>query len=113
MGMFDTVRIEVALPGGYEGKDFQTKDLSCEMNTFVLRRNGLFLQLPEKDEKGQPLLFNTHFDGRLQFYDYCGAGLFKYEAIFLDGYLMGICRVTENSYSLPSPADEEINNAGD
>lgn len=44
MGMFDRLSCAMPLPDGYVAADgeFQTKDLSCELNDYAITEDGIF-----------------------------------------------------------------------
>jgi hypothetical protein len=118
MGMFDNVRCDVPLPDGYraEGNVFQTKDLDCDMDTYVIRADGHLAKATDYDD-GKPTDFrDIEFHGWLNFYDYgvVGTGAptachpngepirewHEYRAKFTDGRLVKIEVVPD----LPAPA---------
>jgi len=89
MGMFDTVRCELPLPGEPKPTStawLQTKDFHCYLDTYTIKADGT-LQGPNG-----PMPFH----GMMNFYTFDGPDLahngmwFEYEAKFTDGKLDGI-----------------------
>jgi len=95
MGMFDYVYCYRKLPGPRAPNDlYQTKDLDCAMNTFIITIDGqlcvayrLYGWSSDQDQKytcGPRIDFN----GELQFYDYAEDKTWcNYRALFRHGWL--------------------------
>lgn len=83
MGMFDTIKCEVELPGERRPSSsawLQSKSLECWCWIYTITATGKLVG-PRGDES---------FDGPLNFYAYENDIWFEYEAEFTDGELKGI-----------------------
>ncbi len=101
MGMFDEIRVEVPLPGGYQPPDgvFQTKDLENRLETYVITSEGR-LMMTDAQEHLKPqeaLPLDLEFHGVLHFHDYLSTplpgfpvGYYEWRAKFTDGTLVNI-----------------------
>ena len=93
MGMFDDVKCKRTMPDGFEGEWFQSKDLSCELNTFEITDDGRFVQTGDcQDGKADlPVPKEIDFHGWLNFYTNDKTrGWLEYNAKFTDGRLVKI-----------------------
>lgn len=96
MGMFDNLRVEVEVPGLREGapNEFQTKDLECELNDYIISSNGRLLKrvssgiVEDTNSKKGNLEFvrDMNLDGELEFHD----GVQAFVALFEKGNLVSI-----------------------
>ena len=84
MGMFDTVVCRIHLPGtprtrypDYE--DFQTKDLACQLDTFIIETDGRLI-----NERG----FLFRHNGVITFKGQIGGERRAFDAHFADGRLV-------------------------
>lgn len=91
MGMFDDLRCEIPLPpGGWVSPyDFQTKDLDCEFDKYVITKDRRLTRNGE----------TIDFHGTLNFYKYDGKYRHEYNAKFTDGQLVKICLVNSSDKS--------------
>ena len=106
MGMFDTIICEYPLPDEWENANFQSKDLKCELDTYVITSGGRLVL------KRDSSVTDTNHHGFLYFYDFPlgsydvrldgahrystlrdDARLITYEAKFTDGQLVEIKRL--------------------
>lgn len=113
MGLFDTVYIEVELPDGYKGKEFQTKDLDCLLDEIKITADGKLMRLhydlvksdqtsgkrewpifKRENEEWRPLILRDRpFHGIMEFYTREKDIWYEYEAKFTDGQLVEIIKV--------------------
>lgn len=119
MGMFDDVRVEYPLPDKEaQDDDFQTKDLDCLMDAYVITKDGRLVkhewdteETPQAEKpypnaepgtmqylfgflrkkEGSERVIDTEYHGMLHFY----SGDYAYLAKFTDGTLVSIRRVGE------------------
>lgn len=84
MGMFDTVRCEVSLPGNPQPPPnawMQTKDFHCLLDTYTIRADGSLI-----GPKGERI----DYHGMLDFGAYENEISYDYRAKFTDGALVEI-----------------------
>ncbi len=114
MGMFDYLRCEVPLPDGYEpvpnpeegepvgrlGR-FQTKAFGCEMNEYVITKDGRletecvhWVREAGKLKRIVRHIYDVHFCGIVYFYDGIDGDWHEYDAEFVDSKLVEIVVVT-------------------
>jgi hypothetical protein len=55
MGMYDEVNFKCRMPDGYEGELFQTKDLYCRLDGYVISPAGRLIREKSWDESDRPL----------------------------------------------------------
>ncbi len=130
MGMFDYIVCRYPLPGKApsfikKGHMFQTKDLECLLETYIISSNG---RLSHSDFSGKINFYTSNIAG-------AGAGIYTstgenaesvdYEAIFKDGYLISITETERTCVpALPAsnmfsaldrkkPTEEELQKAKD
>lgn len=106
MGMFDYLKVEVGLPDGTsgEGREFQTKDLECLLETYTITADGLLLRQQVDMEwvsdatvalggylkpiDGSETITEIPFHGDITFYEGLNDGVFRdYVARFTEGKL--------------------------
>jgi hypothetical protein len=90
MGMFDYVICEVPLPDGYVPPDggFQSKDLDCDLDTYVIRADGRLTKALDFDDgdRRKPSEFrDSDFHGWFNFYDFGKVGVGASTAIYPNG----------------------------
>ena len=95
MGMFDDIKCKRVMPDGFEGEWFQSKDLSCDLNTFEITDDGHLVQTGECPIEGGkqdlPTPKESDFHGWLNFYTHDKSGKWReYNAKFTDGRLVKI-----------------------
>lgn len=111
MGMYDDIKVLVPLPDGFDGKNFQSKDLECLLDQYEIRKDGTLWKLvyelvdnPNYDKEKPPFavgnaLFkreNEHwvqedFHGFICFYGMGESNEWhEYVAKFTDGKLVEI-----------------------
>ncbi len=49
MGMFDTVHFDYIMPDGINGKCYQTKDLDCNLEDFIITEKGELIKSPTSE----------------------------------------------------------------
>ncbi len=62
--MFDYVRCEAPLPDGFDGGEFQTKNLGCDLERYRITRDGRLVL--ESDIEG--VVQDVNYTGTLNFY---------------------------------------------
>jgi hypothetical protein len=109
MGLFDTITCKYPLPlPQFQGADFQTKDLECQMDCYEIREDGtLWMQKYEIEDRSDPnaegiarlcgMLSRvnlrwepTKYTGSVDFYEWLNPGWVEFCAIFIDGKLTHI-----------------------
>jgi hypothetical protein len=89
MGMFDWIRCEYPLPDPkHQQLDFQTKDLDCLLDTYVISAAGRLIRESRRDDSTATVEYPFHGDFR--FYDLDPArdhGFIEYVARFTHGRL--------------------------
>lgn len=124
MGLFDYVTCEYPLPEGHPEwmTCFQTKDLGCDMSTYIIGADGRIPGLPD-------------FTGTIDFYGSnitgSGPGLYtangddarsiKYRAVFVDGKLIELVKTSDETepavkrepaiYARPTAEEKAARNA--
>lgn len=110
MGMFDTLRVEIKIPGysGIPTDEFQTKDLGCNLENYVITNNGelyreewdyeiidddrhMFTIVMKKIDGSYRREYLTNYHGDINFYNGTVNGRWRdYYARFTEGKLTRI-----------------------
>ena len=70
MGMFDDIKFRYRMPDGYDGNDYQSKDLDCSMDQYEVTPDGKLVRIYSSgypDNVPLPLRDVRH-DGLLNIY---------------------------------------------
>ena len=113
MGLFDTIEIEKDIPNGPESGEYQTKDLDCIMDQYVIENKRILKKIfkyhpvPKSEQKHLFHIVNSEFMGLLDV-QYHGViemyGAYDtWKLKFTDGELKE-CKLTE---SLPKPEENK------
>ena len=97
MGMFDTVRVDMPIPGHPElaGEEFQTKDFDCLLDTYRVAADGTFQRPEKRREEG------------FYFYTMRGRDWFEFFARIECGKVVEI-RVVESPKKAPEETGESL-----
>lgn len=97
MGMFDYIRCEAPLPDDAmpANSTFQSKDLDCNLDTYVITASGRLMVKPWRKDAGESATIrDAAHHGYLNFYVYTeDKRRIEYRAKFTDGQLVEIKRV--------------------
>ena len=109
----DTIEIEKDIPNGPQSGEYQTKDLDCIMDQYIIENNRIlkkiikYHQVPKMEQKHPFHLLNSEFMGLLdvQFHGIIEIyGVYDtWQLKFTDGELKE-CKLTE---SLPKPQESK------
>ena len=89
MGMFDDIRCDVTLPDGKSGDaGFQTKDLDCTLDEFVITETGRLIKQSKNADPHDDV--DVNYDGDLVFYTDYPDGWRQFRATFRSGQLIEI-----------------------
>jgi len=94
MGMFDRIKCEFELAEKeFQNNEFQTKDLDCELNNYLITKEGRLILISDKGNT------DLEFHGDLIFYDYIANSLnnkewHEFKARFTEGKLQWIRRIS-------------------
>ena len=90
--MFDEIRCNNPLPDGFVGKDFQTQDFKCVLDSYTIAENGV-LTGPDGA---------VYLHGWLNFYTSTKeGGWHEYNAKFTDGQMVEIRTGRQGKGALP------------
>lgn len=116
MSMFDSIEIEKDIPNGPDAGEYQSKDLDCLMDHYILEDNRLYKKIykynPVPKERRKNIfhliesefigLLDLNFHGWIEIY-----GAYEtWKLKFTDGEIKE-CKMTE---SLPKPEQKEQDN---
>jgi len=104
MGMFDYVKVDVLLPDGYTGNDFQTKDFDCYLERYEIRPDGTLWK--RDGQYADPE--QVRFHGVFNFYDYGSDNNWhSYDAKFTNGILEEITMKYDHWRMHQPPKEDE------
>lgn len=99
MGMFDDITFRYRMPDGFDGDDYQSKDLDCSMDRYEVTPDGKLVRTYSSgypDDIPQPLGDVRH-EGVLNIYTSVGRKWHEYDLVFKSGTLISIrCNQTDS-----------------
>ncbi|WP_338924431.1 hypothetical protein V0M98_32980 (plasmid) [Pseudomonas silesiensis] len=109
MGMYDEVNFKCRMPDGYEGGQFQTKDLFCRLDSYVINPAGRLIREKSWDENDRPLGDMDYSDAlTLCAFDSDTRTAHFYDLQFVDGTLIEILCSNTAGWQAFYPAPETL-----
>ncbi len=112
MGLFDTVRCEFPLPDpSHQELEFQTKDLDCLMDEYLITREGRLLRRGRLGSRGLSRNIEWPFDREVRIYKLDPENdreFIEYVVRFTDGRVEWIRRLDREPVGAPPPAEPRL-----